>query len=632
MTFIPTTRAEVVQRGWSELDVVFVSGDAYIDHPAFGVPLLARWLEAHGFRVGILAQPDWRSKEAFMSLGRPRLFFAVSAGAMDSMVAHYTPARKLRHDDAYTPGNRHGARPNRATIIYTSRLKEAYRDVPVVIGGIEASLRRFVHYDYWENKVRRSLLFDAKADLLIYGMAERPLLELAQRMQDGERMADIRDLRGTCRIMGNLPHSGPLLEDEKNPPLEIPSFEEVSSDKSKFAEAFRLAAREQNPFCARPLIQYHGQRVLVCNPPALPLSEREMDAIYALPFVKSPHPGYREPIPAWEQIKTSVTSHRGCFGGCAFCSIAMHQGKLIQSRSQGSVLAEVDALAAKPWFRGSISDIGGPTANMYGLACGNEQAGRSCRRPSCLFPQPCAHLTTSDRRAVSLLRAARARRGIRHVAVSSGVRYDLMERQSEYFGELIGQHVSGLLKVAPEHLVEHVTQLMRKPGKKSFERFLKRFREENSRLGRRQAIVPYLISGHPGCRLEDMLELALTLRELGLRVEQVQDFTPTPGTLATCMYHTGIDPDSGQAVYVARSDREKGLQKSLLLWHVSDERRRVQEALRELGREDLGEVLSPGGRPQHSPHARTPAAGKVTERGPRKAPPVRGRNGHKKTR
>jgi uncharacterized radical SAM protein YgiQ len=584
MAFIPTTQEEMRQRGWNELDVIFVSGDAYIDHPAFGVPLLARWLERHGFRVGIIAQPDWRSPEPFMVLGKPRLFFAVSAGAMDSLVAHYTPARKLRRDDAYTPGNRHGARPNRAVLVYTSRLKEAYRDVPVIIGGIEASLRRFAHYDFWEDKVRRSLLFDAKADLLLYGMAERPLLEAARRMQQGEPLAAIRDLRGTAYVRRDLP-------DQQDQVLEIPSFEEVAVDKKKFAEAFRLASGEQNPFCARTVVQRHGDRLLVCMPPALPLSETEMDAVYGLPFEKAPHPSYREPIPAWEQIKTSITSHRGCFGGCAFCAIAMHQGKTIQSRSEASVIREIEGLARTPWFRGSISDIGGPTANMYGLSCGSPEALRSCRRESCIFPRLCGNLNTDDRRAVALLRKARSLTGVKHVAVSSGVRYDLMERQQNYFKELVAHHVSGLLKIAPEHLAEHVTALMHKPGRKSFENFLKRFRDENLRLGKRQQIVPYLISGHPGCTLADMLELALALKKLGLKVEQVQDFTPTPGTLSSCMFHTGINPKTGKAVYVPRSDREKGLQKALLLWHQPAERNKVAEALKELGRVDDAGLL-----------------------------------------
>ena len=593
MPFIPATREEMGQRGWDELDVIFVNGDAYIDHPSFGVPLLARWLEAHGFRVGIIAQPDWRSREPFKELGRPALFFAVSAGAMDSMVAHYTPARKLRHDDAYTPGNRHGARPNRATMVYTFRLKEVYRDVPVIIGGIEASLRRFAHYDFWENKVRRSIIFDAKADLLLYGMAERSMLELAQRMKKGEALANIRDVRGTAYVCREMPEA--LYPGNEPGTMEIPSFEEVVVDRKQFAEAFRLAALEQNPFCARTVVQRHGDRLLVCTPPALPLSTVEMDKVYALPFEKAPHPSYREPIPAWEQIRNSITSHRGCFGGCAFCAIAMHQGKTIQSRSEASILHEIEELTCKTWFRGSISDIGGPTANMFGLSCTDPDSMKTCRRDSCVFPQICRKLGTDERRVVALLAKARNLDGIKHVAVSSGVRYDLLERQPAYFSALVKHHVSGLLKVAPEHLVEHVTELMHKPGRKSFENFLKRFLDENQRLGKRQYIVPYLISGHPGCTLADMLELALALKTLGLIVEQVQDFTPTPGTLSTCMFYTGINPGNGKAVYVPSSDREKGLQKALLLWHVPDERRKVLEALKELGREDLSAVLLAGG-------------------------------------
>ncbi len=570
------------QRGWDELDVIFVSGDAYIDHPAFGIPLLARWLESHGFRVGIIAQPDWRSKEPFMALGRPRLFFAVSAGAMDSMVAHYTPARKLRHDDAYTPGNRYGARPNRATMVYISRLKEAFKDVPVVIGGIEASLRRFAHYDFWENKVRRSILFDAKADLLIYGMAERAILTVADRMRDGERLEEIRDVRGTAYICSGI---------ENGTHIAIPSYQEVSDSKEKFAEAFRLVYLQQNPWSACVVIQQHGDRMLACNPPALPLTEVEMDAVYALPFEKSPHPSYAETIPAWEQIKTSITSHRGCFGGCAFCAITMHQGKTIQSRSTGSILAEISAMTRKSWFRGAVSDIGGPTANMFGLGCNNPDAMKKCVRESCIFPAICSNLRTGDKLATALLQAARSLQGVRHTAVSSGVRYDLLERQPAYFSELTGHQVSGLLKIAPEHLIDHVTNIMRKPGRKSFETFLARFREESDRHGKRQYVVPYFISGHPGCTLADMFELALTLKKMGITVEQVQDFTPTPGTIATCMFCSGYDPMTGKRVYTATSDREKGLQKSLLLWHLPDERTKVMEALKELGRESEAGLL-----------------------------------------
>lgn len=583
--FIPTTEQEVQKLGYQELDIIFVSGDAYIDHPAFGVPLLARWLQSHGFRVGIIAQPNWRSKEPFMVLGRPKLCFAVSAGAMDSMVAHYTPARKLRHDDAYTPGGRHGARPNRATMVYTSRLKEAYKDVPVIIGGIEASLRRFAHYDFWEDKIRRSILFDAKADLLIYGMGETPLLEVVTRLKNGDKIQSITDVRGTCRI---------AVKDEIVSSItttSLPSFEEVSASKQKFADAFNIASHQQNPWSGKIMTQKHGERTLVINPPCFPLDTKEMDAIYNLQFPKAASPEYKESIPAWEQIKTSITSHRGCFGGCAFCAITMHQGKTIQSRSQASILSEITDLSTKPWFRGSISDIGGPTANMYGLFCKNKESQVNCHRESCLFPKRCNNLFCDDTKAVQLLKKASSAKGIKNVAVSSGVRYDLMEQQQGYFRELIGNHVSGLLKIAPEHLVNKITNLMGKPGRGSFESFLRRFRDENIRIGKKQYIVPYLISGHPGCTLNDMLELAISLKKLGLQVEQVQDFTPTPGTLSTCMYYTGINPDTGDKLYVATTDKEKGLQKSILLSHIPEEHPKIKEALRTMGRMDMIAVL-----------------------------------------
>lgn len=585
--FLPISLSEAKARGWNELDVIFVCGDAYVDHPSFGVPLLARLLESRGLRVGIIPQPDWRSKEPFMALGRPRLFFAVAAGAMDSMVAHYTPARKLRRDDAYTPGNRHGARPNRATIIYTSRLKEAYRDVPVVIGGIEASLRRFAHYDFWEDKVRRSVLLDAKADLLVYGMGESPLLELVQRLQKGEPFSSIRDIRGTAYPASAPPEPASEL-------VELPSFETVSADKNSYGLSFRLLSGEQNPGCARTVIQQHAQRYLVCNPPAWPVSQETLDAIYALPFVKAPHPSYKEAIPAYDQIRTSITTHRGCFGGCAFCAITHHQGKTIQSRSEQSILQELERLAALPWFRGSVSDVGGPTANMFGLSCGDAEEGAKCRRESCLYPKICKNLVTDDGASSRLLAKARRISGVKNVAVSSGVRYDLMERQPRYLRELVSQHVSGLLKVAPEHLTDRVTAVMRKPGHACFDRFRDAFQKESANAGKRQYIVPYFISGHPGCTLSDMVDLALMLKRWGMRVEQVQDFTPTPGTLSTCIYHTGVDPITGEKVYVARTDREKGLQKSLLLYHVPEERKNCLAALKECGREDAAAELFGG--------------------------------------
>lgn len=563
------------------MDIILVSGDAYIDHPAFGVPLLARWLESHGFRVGVIPQPDWRSREAFTVLGRPRLFFGVSAGAMDSMVAHYTPQKKLRHDDAYTPGNRHGARPNRASIIYTSRLKEAYKDVPVVLGGIEASLRRLAHYDFWEDKLRRSILLDAKADLVIYGMAERTLLELARRLDRGEPVGDIRDLRGTC-FAGRQHAEDAVL---------LPSWELLTAEKAVFAEAHRMVEQEQNPYCGRVLVQSYGDRLVVCNPPSLPLNPKELDGIYALPFSREPHPRYKEQIPAFEQIKCSITTHRGCFGGCSFCAITMHQGKFIQSRSLSSVQQELGRLTAKGWFKGQVSDLGGPTANMYGLSCTAPDGGHGCRRPSCLHPAICQNLACNDDQAVGMLRKIRSMSRVQQVVVSSGIRYDLLERQPDYFRELVAHHVGGLLKVAPEHLAHKVTTLMRKPDGIVFERFLDRFREENRRVGKRQGVVPYLMAGHPGCTVDEMVELALALRRLRLQVEQVQEFTPTPGTAASCMYYTGIDPISGRSVYVPRGDRERRIQKGLLLLHLPEERARVRKGLQEMGRSDLVDRL-----------------------------------------
>jgi len=586
MTHLPINIEESLKRGWSELDVVFVTGDAYVDHPAFGVPLLARWLESHGFRVGIIAQPDWKNIDAFRALGRPKLFFAVTAGAMDSMVAHYTPAGKIRRDDAYTPGNIHGARPNRATIVYTSCCKAAYKDVPVVIGGIEASLRRFAHYDYWEDKVRRSILFDSKADLLVYGMGEIPLLTVAVRLKSGELISAITDIRGTA-VAVKEPISSPCA-------VQLPSFEQVSTDKLKYGEAFKLFSNEQNSYSGKTLLQRHSERMLLCNPPSLPLTTAQLDSIYALPFTRLPHPSYREPIPAWEQIKTSITTHRGCSGGCAFCAITSHQGKFIQSRSENSVLAEIGEIAKEKWCRGSISDIGGPTANMFGVRCTAPDSGHSCRRPSCLYPSTCRNLYLADKEGASLLRKARKVTGVRHTAVASGVRFDLLLKQHNYFDELVSHQVGGLLKVAPEHLCEPVTKVMRKPGEKIFVEFLEMFRSKSRESGKRQTVIPYLISGHPGCTLSHMVDLALKLKSLGLRVEQVQAFTPTPGTVSTCIYHTGVDPFSGETIYVPKGAKEKRLQKALLLAHLPESRKDVLEALRVAGREEALKTLLDG--------------------------------------
>ena len=568
-------------RGWSELDVLFISGDAYIDHPAFGAPLLARLLESQGFRVGILAQPDWKNPKALSVMGRPRLFAAISAGAMDSMVNHYTAAKKIRHNDAYTPGGKAGKRPNRAVIAYTAAIKGAFKGLPTVIGGIEASLRRLAHYDYWSDKVRRSILIDSKADLLIYGMAEKALLEIAQRLHQNQALETLTDIRGTAFTTKTPPATGVIL----------PSFEQLNQSTDAYNLAFKLASEQENPFSAKVLIQPHGNRNLVINPPTLPLSEKELDQIYELPFVRQPHQSYTEKIPAFEQIRNSITSHRGCFGGCAFCAITHHQGKTIQSRSKQSILREVDQLTRQDDFHGTISDVGGPTANMYGLRCGDSSAEQVCQRASCLFPKICKNLLTSDQQSTSLLGAIRQHKKIKHVFIASGVRYDLLPQQEQYFSELLQHHVGGLLKVAPESTSENVTKVMRKPGAIVFTRFLEEFRRRSQELGLRQTIIPYLISSHPGCTLNDMVDVALYLKRHQLKVEQVQDFTPTPGSLSTCIYHTGKDPFSNKTIHVPRTERERRFQKALLLYHRPESRRDILQALKICQRENVANEL-----------------------------------------
>ena len=579
--FLPTCRTEMNARGWKELDVLFISGDAYIDHPAFGSALLARLLESHGFKVGILPQPDWKNPEAFRSMGRPRLFAAISAGAMDSMVNHYTAAKKIRRNDAYSPGGISGKRPNRAVITYTAAIKGVFKGLPIVIGGIEASLRRLAHYDYWSDKVRRSILIDSKADLLIYGMAETALLEISQRLNIGEPIENLKDIKGTAFATNNHPDDAII----------IPSFEQVSKSAGDYNLAFKLVSEQENPFSAKTVVQTHGSRQLIINPPSLPLATEQLDKIYDLPFQREPHPSYTDRIPAFEQIRNSVTSHRGCFGGCAFCAITHHQGKTIQSRSAKSILQEIDNISSQTNFHGTISDVGGPTANMYGLGCGNPVAEKVCKRASCLFPDVCNNLTTDDRPATDLLRKIRQHKKVKHTFIASGVRYDLFPMQKQYFNDLLQHHISGLLKVAPESTSDRVSQVMRKPGAEVFTQFLEKFRQHNRRLGLRQAVVPYLISNHPGCSLEDMIEVALYLKQHQLKVEQVQDFTPTPGSLSTCIYHTGKDPFSGQEIHVPRATKERRLQKALLLYHLPESRADIMEALKICRQEHVAKVL-----------------------------------------
>jgi len=554
--------------------VVLVSGDAYVDHPAFGVPLLGRVLEAAGFRVGIVAQPDWRdpSLTDFRACGRPRLFFGVSSGNMDSMVNHYTAHRRRRSDDAYTPGGEAGRRPDRATTVYANRCRAAFPDVPVVVGGVEASLRRLAHYDYWDDRVRRSLLMDAKeADLLVFGFGERPLVCIARHLAAGGALRDLRELPGIAfRVSGSALQA--FLDSHPfaaRGVVRLPSFEDISHDKSKYAEFSRLYHLEHNPDNARLLVQPHGDQAVVANPPGAPPTTQELDAAHELPFTRRPHPRYAGAcIPAWEQIRFSLTVVRGCPAGCSFCCITEHQGRDLASRSQASVLREIEALRDVPGWTGVVSDLGGPTANLWGMGCDSEEAHRVCRRASCLFPTRCPRFRVDHGPLVQLMKATRGADGVKRVFVASGVRYDAVYEDrahgAEYLRELVTHHVGGHLKIAPEHVNEGVLKAMRKPGPELFERFLADFQRISREAGREQYLVPYFISSHPGCGLAEMRELADFLKRHRWKPQQVQDFTPTPMTLATDMYWTGVHPNTGKPLPVARTDAEKRAQREML--------------------------------------------------------------------
>jgi len=598
--FLPTCRADLDARGWDEVDIVIVSGDAYVDHAAFGPVLIARFLEGRGYRVGIIAQPDWQSAEPFKALGRPRLFFGVSAGNLDSMLNRLTAQKKNRSEDQYSPGGDPGARPDRATIVYAQRCREAYRDVPIVLGGIEASLRRIAHYDYWSDKVRRSILLDSKADLLVFGMGERPILEVAQRLSDGESIDAIRDVRGTAFMLSKaetelaLADTSARISDGK--PLLLPSYEQVSTDKAAYARMTKAFQLETNPKNARPLLQPHGDRCVFYNPPAMPLDDDTgdgrpasvaMDELYDLPFNRAPHPMYDRPIPAFETVKHSVVLMRGCFGGCTFCSITEHEGRVIQSRSSDSVLREIREIRRMGDFRGTISDLGGPTANMYKMKCTDPKAESKCRRLSCVHPFICPNLGTDHGPVIDVMQQARAEPGVKNVFIASGVRTDLAERSPQYVAELAHHHVGGHLSVAPEHVAPGVLKRMKKPPVAAYERFTQMFQCESKNAGKEQYEIPYFISGHPGCTLHDMIELALWLKAEGYKPRQVQDFIPTPMSVAAAMYYTGVDPLDGQAVHVARGLREKKQQKALLLYWDPSHHELAREALREAGRTDL---------------------------------------------
>lgn len=578
---LPMTPAEVAARGWDAVDVVFVSGDAYVDHPSFAMAVLGRVLEADGYRAAILSQPDWHSCGPWRTFGRPRLCFAISAGNMDSMLNHYTAAGKVRNDDAYSPGGLVGRRPDRATLAYCQRAREAFKGVPVVAGGVEASLRRLAHYDYFSDKVRRAIILDAKADLVVYGMGERPLLEIVRRLAAGESVRELRDVRGVAYRLG-------ASEAPPEDAITLPSYEEVSTDKRAFARFTRTVHRQTNPHHARRLVQYHDREAVVVNPPAWPLAEAEMDRIYGLPFTRRPHPSYGgRTIPAFEVVSGSIQIMRGCFGGCTFCSLAAHQGRIIQSRSEGSVLAEIRRVVEDAGGPGVISDLGGPTANMYRMGCSRPEIARRCRRLSCLHPTICKLLNANHGPLIKLMKAARRVEGVKRVLVASGVRMDLARRSTAYVGQLARHHVGGLLKVAPEHCHAEVLRRMKKPPIEEFEAFEKEFRQASATAGKQQYLVPYFMAGHPGCDLGAMIELALLLKRSGYRPDKVQDFIPAPMDIATCMYHTGIDPISGQPVYVPKGARQRRLQRALLQYWKPENYDDVRRALEQADRLDL---------------------------------------------
>ena len=580
--FLPMTKQDMAERGWDTLDFVFVSGDAYVDHPSFGPAIICRLLEKHGYRVGLIAQPDWRGREDFCQLGCPRLAFLVSGGNMDSMLNQFTAAKKRRGEDAYSPGGQTGLRPPRAVIVYANRLRELWPGVPILIGGIEASLRRLAHYDYWTDSVRRSVLMDSGADLLVYGMGERQILEIAAELHRGVPVGAIQDVRGTCYRVPDFDYVYDYLK--------LPSFDDAKADKTAFAEAFKLEYLEQDAIRGRRLVQQNGEACVVQNPPALPLSEAEMDEVYDLPYARTYHPRYEDAggVPALREVEFGIVSHRGCFGGCRFCAIVSHQGRIIQRRSHASILREAAILAKRPGFKGYIHDIGGPTANFRRPSCDAQLARGTCRGKECLAPEPCKSLVADHGDYLALLAKLRALPGVKKVFIRSGVRFDyLMLAKDDFLETICRHHISGQMKIAPEHISDRVTRLMGKPGKDVYLRFAKRFRRVNERLGKKQYLVPYFMSSHPGATLADAVELAEFIRDLGYRPEQVQDFIPTPGTLSTAMYHTGFHPLTGETVCTAKTPEEKRRQRALMQYWLPKNRDIVREALRMAHLEDL---------------------------------------------
>ena len=579
MEFLPVTMEEMRARGWDQPDFVYVSGDAYVDHPSFGHAIICRVLEHAGYRVAMLSQPDWHDTADFMRFGQPRLGFMVSAGNIDSMVNHYSVAKRPRDKDSYTPGGAPGKRPDRATIVYCNMIRRAYPHVQIVIGGVEASLRRFAHYDYWDDRVRNSILVDSGADILSYGMGERCILEVAQAMEDGA--LERRAIRGTCRMMKDIPKGY----------IELPSAESVRSDKIAYCEMYNICAREQDPVRGRGLAQKHGDRYLVAHPPQLPLNEKELDSTFDLPFTRRWHPMYDAMggVPALDEVKFSIMATRGCFGSCSFCALTFHQGRIVTARSHESVLKEARELTKMPDFKGYIHDVGGPTANFRRPACPKQLKSGTCPDRQCLFPEICAAAKPDHSEFVKLLRQMRAIPGIKKVFIRSGLRYDwlLKDKDSTFLRELVENHVSGQLKVAPEHVSPRVLSMMGKPGQPVFEEFARRYADMNKQLGKKQYLVCYFMSSHPGSELSDAIRLAEFLRDSDIRPEQVQDFYPTPGTLSTAMYYTGLDPRTMKPVYVARSPHEKAMQRALMQYTVPSNAPLVRQALRLAGRDDL---------------------------------------------
>lgn len=581
-TFLVTERADMEARGWAELDFVLISGDAYVDHPSFAPAVIGRYLESKGYRVGIIAQPDWNDVNAFKKLGKPRLASLVTAGNLDSMLNKFTAAKKIRREDDYSPGGEAGHRPDRATLVYSNRMKEAFRDVPLIIGGIEASLRRFGHYDYWSDTVRRSILVDSKADVLIYGMGELQIIELAEALDHNRFEESLPNIRGICYMSKEIPSIECV---------ECPSFEEIKADKMAFADAFRIQYDEQDPFYGRPIVQKHGDRYVVQNVPALPLTQEQMDAAYDLPYTRKWHPSYDDKggVPALSEVQFSLVSQRGCFGSCSFCAITNHQGRIIQNRSHQSLIDEAKLMIGMDDFKGYIHDVGGPTANFRHLACDKQAVFGACKGRTCAAPEPCENLNTNHDDYIALLRKLRKLKGVKKVFVRSGLRYDyvLADNNKAFVKELCQYHVSGQLKVAPEHVSKRVTTMMGKAGKEEFLTFKKWFEEANRELGKKQYLVPYFMSSHPGCTLEDAIELAEFLRDQHMYPEQVQDFIPTPGSLSTCMYYTGINPLDGKPVYVAKKGRDKAKQRALMQYKNIENYDLVKEALIEANRRDL---------------------------------------------